>query len=204
MARLVIEAWGQAEVFQVKAITRRRDPIFYALHCGFPVTDAQSTMGLGIEAATKAHLSDVEGGIDLIDVRSGPAASNMMLVLKLRPRYPGQAKKVMSAIWGFGQMMFSKCIIVMDHDTNIQDIKEVAWRALNNIDAKRDIVFTEGPVDELDHSANADVFGSKMGIDATRKSAEEGMQRDWPEDMVMAEDIKRRVTERWLEYGLDK
>jgi len=100
-------------------------------------------------------------------------------------------------------MMFSKCIIVLDHDANIQDVKEVAWRTLNNLDPKRDIVFTEGPVDELDHSASQDFFGSKMGIDATRKTAEEGMRREWPEDMVMSEAIKERVTARWQEYGLD-
>ncbi len=109
----------------------------------------------------------------------------------------------MNAIWGLGQMMFSKCIVVLDEDVNIQDVKEVTWRTLNNVDPRRDVIFAEGPVDELDHAANQDFFGSKMGIDATRKGAEEGMQREWPADIVMNEEIKQRVSDRWKEYGLD-
>ena len=109
----------------------------------------------------------------------------------------------MSAIWGLGQMMFSKSILVFDADTNIQDLKEVAWRAFNNVDPKRDMIFTEGPIDELDHSANQDFFGSKVGIDCTRKLEAEGMKRPWPEDMVMSEEIKELVTKRWKEYGIE-
>jgi len=124
-----------------------------------------------------------------------------LLVVSIRKTYPEQGKKVMSAIWGLGQMMFSKCVVVLDEDANVQDLKEVVWRTFNNVDPKRDIVFTEGPVDELDHSAAQDFVGSKMGVDATRKSAEEGMKRPWPEDMVMNRDIVERVTSRWKEYG---
>ena len=107
----------------------------------------------------------------------------------------------MSAVWGLGQIIFSKCIIVLDHDANIQDVREVAWRAFNNVDPKRDIVFSEGPVDELDHSAAQDFFGSKMGIDATRKDESEGMKRPWPADMVMSKSVQELVSKRWKEYG---
>jgi 4-hydroxy-3-polyprenylbenzoate decarboxylase len=123
------------------------------------------------------------------------------LIVSIRKSYPHQARKVMSAIWGLGQMMFSRSILVFDQDCNIQDLKEVAWRAFNNVDPKRDFVFNEGPIDELDHSANVDFFGSKVGIDCTRKDAQEGMQRPWPEDMKMDQRIQDLVTRRWKEYG---
>ena len=99
--------------------------------------------------------------------------------------------------------MFSKMIVVLDHDANVRNMREVAWRTLNNFDPKRDVVFGEGPLDELDHGALRDFSGSKIGIDATRKSEAEGMERPWPEDIVMSEDIKKLVESRWEEYGLD-
>src|SRR3989338_1999491 len=116
------------------------------------------------------------------------------LIVSIRKSFPYHAKKVMNAIWGLGQMSFSRCVLVMDEDCNVQDVKEVAWRAFNNVDPKRDMVFGEGPIDELDHSANVDFVGSKVGIDCTRKLPEEGMTRPWPEDMVMSEEIKELVT----------
>ena len=125
------------------------------------------------------------------------------LIVSIKKSYPEQGKKIIHAIWGLGQMMFSKMIVVLDHDTNIQDLQEVSWRVLNNLDPKRDIVFGEGPLDELDHAAARDFSGSKIGIDATRKTSEEGMERPWPEDIVMPEAIKRLVGSRWKEYGLD-
>jgi 4-hydroxy-3-polyprenylbenzoate decarboxylase len=125
-------------------------------------------------------------------------------VVSIRKSYPEQARKIMSALWGLGQMMFSKCIIVLDHDANIQDMKEVAWRVLNNVDPKRDMVFSEGPLDELDHAADCDFFGSKVGIDATRKGESEGMRRPWPEDIVMDDVIQKLVDTRWKDYGLDE
>ena len=100
-------------------------------------------------------------------------------------------------------MMFSKLLIVVDDDVDVQNIPYTAWRVLNNVDWKRDIVIAEGPVDDLDHSASWPRYGSKMGIDATRKTKEEGMMRDWPEEMFMSEEIKRLVTEKWKEYGID-
>jgi 4-hydroxy-3-polyprenylbenzoate decarboxylase len=99
--------------------------------------------------------------------------------------------------------MFEKIVFVFDHDVNLQDLSEVTWRALNNVDPKRDILFTEGPVDELDISASKDLFGSKVGIDCTRKWPEEGMERPWPDDIVMSREIKEVVERRWKEYGFD-
>ena len=117
---------------------------------------------------------------------------NLMLI-SIRKSYPGQARKVMNSIWGLGQAMFTKCIVVVDHDVNVQNYSEVAWKALNNIDPERDIQFTLGPIDSLDHSSRLANFGSKMGIDATKKWPEEGFQRPWPDVLKMDADVKKRV-----------
>ena len=187
-------------VFHVTCMTHRRSPVYVTTVVGRPPME-DCYMGKAIE---RIFLPLVKKQLpELVDMNlPWEGCFHNCIIVSIRKSYPEQAKKVMSAVWGLGQMMFSKCIIVLDHDANVQDVKEAAWRAFNNVDPKRDIVFTEGPVDELDHSANQDFFGSKMGIDATRKTPEEGMKRPWPEDMVMTKEIKRLVTERWKEYGL--
>ena len=98
--------------------------------------------------------------------------------------------------------MFSKCIVVVDDDVNVQDVREVAWKVLNNIDPERDIQFTMGPIDSLDHSSRLPNFGSKMGIDATRKWPGEGFTRPWPGVIRMSPEVKRRVDELWKQAGL--
>lgn len=100
-------------------------------------------------------------------------------------------------------MMFSKFIIVVDEDVNVHDYSEVTWKVFNNVDPKRDIVLTEGPLDVLDHSSPTPYYGYKMGIDATKKWKEEGHPRDWPDDIRMDEEVKELVTKRWPEYGLE-
>jgi 4-hydroxy-3-polyprenylbenzoate decarboxylase len=92
--------------------------------------------------------------------------------------------------------------VVVDEDVNVQDVREVAWKALNNIDPERDIEFVLGPVDSLDHASRLPNFGSKMGVDATRKWPEEGFTRPWPEVIRMSEEVKRRVDELWRLAGL--
>ena len=129
---------GEAEVFQVKALTRRKDPIFYALHCGAPVTDAQSTMGLGIEVATKMHLSNVEGGIDLVDIRAVTAAGDMMLVLRLRPRAPGQAKTALMAALS-GPYLHPKLAIAVDEDIDAEDLRQISWAITTRVHASEDV-----------------------------------------------------------------
>jgi 4-hydroxy-3-polyprenylbenzoate decarboxylase len=93
--------------------------------------------------------------------------------------------------------------VIVDDEVDVQNISSTAWRVLNNVDWKRDVVIAEGPLDDLDHSASWPRYGSKMGIDATRKTREEGMMREWPEEISMSEEIKKRVTARWREYGLE-
>jgi 4-hydroxy-3-polyprenylbenzoate decarboxylase len=188
-------------VFHVTCMTHRRNPIYVTTVVGRPPME-DCYMGKAIE---RIFLPLVKKQLpEIVDMNlPWEGCFHNLIVVSIRKSYPEQAKKVMSAIWGLGQMMFSKCIVVLDHDANIQDIKEVAWRAFNNVDPRRDVVFTDGPVDELDHSASQDFFGSKMGIDATRKTEAEGMKRPWPEDMDMTDEIKKRVSERWKEYGFN-
>jgi 4-hydroxy-3-polyprenylbenzoate decarboxylase len=126
---------------------------------------------------------------------------NLMLVA-MRKSYPGHARKVMSAIWGLGQAMFTKCIVVVDEDVDVQNVREVVWKALNNIDPERDIQFTMGPVDSLDHSSRLPNYGSKMGIDATRKWPGEGFTRPWPGVIRMPAGVKQRVDDLWKKAGL--
>ena len=126
---------------------------------------------------------------------------NLML-LSIRKSYPMQARKVMHAIWGLGQAMFTKVIVVVDEDVNVQDVREVAWKALNNIDPQRDIEFAIGPIDSLDHSSRMANWGSKMGIDATRKLPGEGFTRPWPDVIKMTPSAKSRVDGLWKQAGL--
>jgi 4-hydroxy-3-polyprenylbenzoate decarboxylase len=93
-------------------------------------------------------------------------------------------------------------IVVVDEDVDVQNYSEVAWKALNNIDPERDIQFVMGPVDSLDHSSRLPNYGSKMGIDATRKWPGEGFTRPWPDVIAMNADVKRRVDELWKKTGL--
>jgi 4-hydroxy-3-polyprenylbenzoate decarboxylase len=126
---------------------------------------------------------------------------NLMLV-SIRKSYPGQARKVMNAIWSLGQAMFTKIIIVVDEDCDVQNIPEVVLRVANNIDPERDIQFTLGPIDSLDHASRLPNYGSKMGIDATRKWQAEGFTRPWPALIEMDRDTKAKIDALWPNLGL--
>jgi len=131
-----------------------------------------------------------------------------LMIVSIKKSYPGQARKVMNAIWSLGQAMFTKCIIVLDEDVNVQDIAEVTLKALNHIDPERDIQFTLGPIDSLDHASRLPNYGSKMGIDATRKWPSEGFTRPWPDEILMDEKTKQMVDTKWKalakELGLEQ
>jgi len=129
---------GESEVFVAKHITQRQDAIFYALHCGMPVTEAQATMAIGIEVATKTHLSNVEGGIDLLDVRAVTAAGDMMLVLKLGDHHPGQAKTALMAALS-GPYLHPKIAIAVDRDIDANDLRQVAWAMTTRVHAENDV-----------------------------------------------------------------
>jgi len=189
-------------VFHITCMTHRKNPVYVTTVVGrAPMEDCY--MGKAIE---RIFLPMIQKQFpEIADIHlPWEGAFHNCLIVSIKKSYPEQGKKIIHGIWGLGQMMFSKMILVLDHDTNIQDLKEVSWRVLNNMDPKRDLVFSEGPLDELDHAAAKDFGGSKIGIDATRKDAAEGMERPWPEDIAMTDEIKRRVETRWREYGLDE
>jgi 4-hydroxy-3-polyprenylbenzoate decarboxylase len=122
--------------------------------------------------------------------------------VSIKKQFPGQAWKVMNALWGMGLMSLAKLIVVLDQEVNVQDPEEAWWVALNHIDPQRDIRFTMGPIDVLDHSSRAFTYGSKMGIDATRKWKEEGFDREWPNRIVMDEETRKRVDAMWEQLGI--
>ena len=186
-------------VFHVKTMTHRKNPIYLTTVVGRPPQE-DCYMGKAIE---RIFLPIIKKTLpEIIDMNlPWEGCFHNCLIVSIRKSFPGHAKKVMSAIWGLGMLSFSRSIFVFDGDCNIQDLKEVAWRAFNNVDPKRDMVFADGPIDELDHSASEDFLGSKVGIDCTRKTEAEGMKRPWPEDMAMTKEVKDLVTKRWQEYG---
>ena len=187
-------------VFHVTCITQRKDPVYATTIVGPPPME-DYYMGKAVERIFLPLMR-----LQLPEIRdiSMPAEGifhNLMLV-SMRKSYPGHARKVMSAIWGLGQAMFTKCIVVVDEDVDVQNAREVVWKALNNIDPERDIQFTMGPIDSLDHSSRLPNFGSKMGIDATRKWPGEGFTRPWPGVIRMSAEVKQRVDELWKKAGL--
>ncbi len=187
-------------VFHVTCITHRRDMIYPATIVGKPPME-DCYMGKATERIFLPLLRLDFPEIMDINLPMEGVFHNAALI-SIKKAYPGHAKKVIHGLWGKGQMMFSKLLIIVDEDVDVQDISYTAWRILNNVDWKRDVVIAEGPVDDLDHAASWPRYGSKMGIDATRKTREEGMMRDWPEELFMSEEIKRLVDSRWKEYGL--
>ena len=187
-------------VFHVTCITQRKEPIYATTIVGPPPME-DFYMGKAIERIflplMRMQLPEVR---DMCMPAEG-IFHNIMLV-SIRKSYPGHARKVMSAIWGLGQAMFTKCIVVVDEDVDVQNISEVAWRALNNIDPERDIQFTMGPIDSLDHASRLVNYGSKMGVDATKKWPGEGFTRDWPDVLRMTPEIKKKVDDLWRKAGL--
>lgn len=187
-------------VFHVTCLTRRARPVYPATIVGPPPME-DFYMGKAIE---RIFLPLMRLQLPEIRDMAMPAEGvfhNLMLV-SMRKSYPGHARKLMHAVWGMGQAMFSKVIVVVDEDVDVQNVSEVAWRALNNIDPQRDIEFVMGPVDSLDHSSRLPNYGSKMGVDATRKWKEEGFTRPWPEVIRMPDELKARVDELWRRAGL--
>jgi len=187
-------------VFHVTCVTHRKQPIYATTIVGPPPME-DFYMGKAIERIFLPLMR-----LQLPEIRdiSMPAEGifHNLILVAIRKSYPGHARKVMHAIWGLGQAMFSKCIVVVDEEVDVQNVSEVAWKALNNIDPERDIQFVMGPVDSLDHSSRLPNYGSKMGIDATRKWPEEGFTRPWPDVIRMPDEVKARVDALWRKSGL--
>jgi len=126
------------------------------------------------------------------------------VLVAIRKQYPGHARKIASALWGMGQMMFTKTIVIFDADVDVQDCSQAAWIAFSNVDPERDLFFSKGPLDVLDHSAPIALYGSKLGIDATRTLPAEGHAREWPARITMDEGTRDLVNRRWSEYGFSR
>lgn len=187
-------------VFHLKAITRRKDPIYPTTIVGRP---PQEDYWLG-KATERIFLPIIRMLVPEIVDMNMPAEGvfHNLVIVSIKKRYPGQARKVMYALWGLGLMMLAKTIVVVSEHVDVQNLSEVAWRATGNIDPKRDIVVIDGPSDDLDHASIRHRFGGKLGIDATEKTEMDDIGQPWPEEIVMTDEIRARVTRRWIEYGL--
>jgi 4-hydroxy-3-polyprenylbenzoate decarboxylase len=187
-------------VFHVTCITHRKNPIYPTTIVGRPPMEdaylgkATERLFLPLVRITLPEIIDMNLPVH--------GVFHNLAVISIKKEYPAQARKVMHALWGLGQMMFTKTLIIVDHDVNIHDLAEVTWVVGNNIDPKRDTVFVDGPVDVLDHAAPALGFGSKMGIDATRKWRSEGYEREWPDLIVMDDNTKQYIDSIWQKLGL--
>lgn len=187
-------------VFHVECITHRRNPIYATTIVGPPPME-DYFMGKAVERIFLPLMRLQLPEIRDIAMPAEGVFHNLMLV-SIRKSYPGHARKVMHSIWGAGQAMFSKVIVVVDEDVDVQNFRETAWVALNNIDPQRDVEFVLGPVDSLDHASRLPDFGSKMGVDATRKWPGEGFGRRWPERIRMTPEVQARVDGLWKRAGL--
>ena len=178
-------------VFHVTCITHRKEPIYAATVVGKPPME-DAWMGKAVE---RIFLPLMRLTLpEIVDVNLPPeGVFHNLMIVSIRKSYAGHARKVMNGIWAMGQAMFTKCIVVVDEDCDVQDVAEVVLRVTNNIDPERDIQFTLGPVDSLDHASRLQNYGSKMGIDATRKWAAEGFTRPWPQMLSMPDEVKKKA-----------
>ncbi len=187
-------------VFHLTAMSMRRDAIYPATIVGRPPMEdcylgkATERLFLPLLRLTLPEIVDLELPIE--------GVFHDCAVVSIRKAYPGHARKVMSAVWGMGQMMFTKFVVVVDEHVDVHDPREVAWRVFNNVDPRRDTMIVDGPLDVLDHSSPTAGYGAKMGIDATKAWPDEGHPREWPDELAMDPAVKARVDERWAELGL--
>ena len=192
---------GEYPVFHITCITHRKDPIYLTTIVGPP---PQEDFYIG-QAIERVFLPVMKMQFPEIVDMTMPAEGifHNLMIVAIRKSYPGHARKVMNAIWSLGQAMFTKVIVVVDHDVNVHDYREVVWKTLCAIDPERDVQFVMGPMDTLDHAARMQDYGSKMGIDATRKWESEGYRRRWPDEIKMDEGTKQRVDSLWRQLKVD-
>jgi 4-hydroxy-3-polyprenylbenzoate decarboxylase len=187
-------------VFHVTCITQRKNPIYPTTIVGRPPMEdaylgkATERIFLPLLRVTLPEIVDMNLPVH--------GVFHNLAIISIKKEYPAHARKVMHALWGLGQMMFTKTLIVVDHDVNVHDLAEVTWVAGNHMDPRRDTVLVDGPVDVLDHAAPVLGYGSKIGIDATRKWRSEGFAREWPEPIVMDGQTKRYIDSIWDKLGL--
>ncbi|HKV51274.1 MAG TPA: menaquinone biosynthesis decarboxylase [Gemmatimonadaceae bacterium] len=184
----------------VTAVTMRENPVYATTIVGRPPME---DFYLG-HATERIFLPLLKLTIPEIVDYHMPAEGifHNLVFVSIDKQYPGHAHKVMNAMWGQGLMALAKVLVIVDKDVNVRDPQEAWWVALNNLDPERDARFTMGPIDVLDHSSRAFTYGSKMGLDATRKWPEEGFERPWPGRVVMDPATDAQVLARWAELGI--
>jgi 4-hydroxy-3-polyprenylbenzoate decarboxylase len=184
----------------VTAVTMRERPVYPSTIVGRPPME---DFYLG-HATERIFLPLLKLTVpEIVDYHMpAPGIFHNLVFVSIDKQYPGQAWKVMNALWGMGLMSLAKAIVVVDKDVNVRDPDEAWWVALNNIDPERDTRFTMGPIDVLDHASRAFTYGSKIGIDATTKWKEEGFDREWPEKIVMDDETKAQVDAMWSALGI--
>jgi 4-hydroxy-3-polyprenylbenzoate decarboxylase len=187
-------------VFHVTCITHRKNPIYPTTIVGRPPMEdaylgkATERIFLPLLRLTFPEIVDMNLPVH--------GVFHNLAIISIKKEYPAHARKIMHALWGMGQMMFTKTLVIVDHDINVHDLTEITWVVGNHIDPKRDVLFVEGPVDVLDHAAPIMGYGSKMGIDATRKWRSEGFEREWPDPIVMDEKTKQHIDSIWDKLGI--
>ena len=188
-------------VFHVTCITHRKNPIYSTTIVGKPPME-DGWMGKAVERIFLPLMKLTLPEIVDVNLPVEGIFHNLMIV-SIRKSYPGHARKVMNGIWALGQAMFTKCVVVVDEDVDVQNLADVVLKVFNHIDPERDIQFTLGPVDSLDHASRLPNFGSKMGIDATRKWPAEGFNRPWPDEILMDQETRKLVDKKWKELGIE-
>jgi 4-hydroxy-3-polyprenylbenzoate decarboxylase len=185
-------------IFHVTAMTMRRGAIYPSIVVGKPPAE-DAWLG---KATERIFLPAIRTSVPEIVDYDLPVAGafHNCVIVSIRKRFPGHAKKVMHAIWGLGLLSLAKSVVVVDEWVDVHDYNDVFFRVCANVDPKRDVIVSEGPLDHLDHAPTLQFYGGKLGIDATHKGPDEGA-RPWPEEIVMSEDVRRLVSDRWAEYG---
>jgi len=186
--------------FHVTALTHRADAVYPTTIVGPPPME-DAWLGKATERLFLPLLQTLFPEVKDMNLPVEGAFHNLVIV-SIKKQYPFHANRVAHGLWGAGQMMFSKVICVVDDDVDVQNLAEVTWRLLANLDPKRDLSFVDGPIDQLDHGANQALFGGKVCIDGTRKWKEEGYTREWPEVARMSADVSARVDAMWSELGI--
>jgi 4-hydroxy-3-polyprenylbenzoate decarboxylase len=186
--------------FHVSAITHRRGPVYPATVVGIPPME-DVWMGKATERLFLPLIRLVLPEVLDIHMPAEGVFHNLVIV-SIQKRFPGQARKVMHGLWGLGLLTLAKAILVVDEWVDAQDLSQVAWQALGNVDWSRDLLITQGPVDQLDHASYQPLFGGKIGIDATAKWPEEGYTRGWPEAVRMTPEVRNRIDEIWNQLGV--
>jgi 4-hydroxy-3-polyprenylbenzoate decarboxylase len=180
-------------VFHITCITQRKNPTYLTTVVGVPPME-DFYLGMASERIFLPLIQKTHP--EIVDMHF-PAEGifHNLVIIAIDKRYPGHARKIMSAVWGLGQLMFSKTVVIVDKDVDVHNLREVAWIVGTHMDPSRDVQMTKGPLDDLDDACDLPAYGGKMGIDATRKWASEGYTRTWPARVRTTEAAGRRAAE---------